>query len=104
MRTSGGYPFIVNGLSDSVYKIHSPNPGDYPCTKLQMEYQKSLSLRNVPFLLKPEKMREYAAPAPITPEVPETENVSEIPKVAKTLSTLEISERTGEASDTEGLV
>ena len=34
-------------------------PGDYPCTKLQMEYQKSSSLRNEPFLLKPEKMRTY---------------------------------------------
>ncbi len=33
-------------------------PGDYPCTKLQMSYQSSAS--NIPpFLLKPEKKREY---------------------------------------------
>ena len=35
-------------------------PGDYPCTKLQMTYQAVTSHRP-PFLLKPEKKREYPA-------------------------------------------
>ena len=33
-------------------------PGDYPCTKLQMTYQAAIS-HIAPFLLKPEKKREY---------------------------------------------
>ncbi len=35
-------------------------PGDYPCTKLQMAYQAATS-HIPPFLLKPEKKREYPA-------------------------------------------
>jgi len=35
-------------------------PGDYPCTKLQMAYQ-AASSHIPPFLLKPEKKREYPA-------------------------------------------
>lgn len=34
-------------------------PGDYPCTKIQTEYQESPDLKAEPFLLKPEKKREY---------------------------------------------
>jgi type IV secretory pathway TraG/TraD family ATPase VirD4 len=34
-------------------------PGDYPCTKLQMTYQASSPSNIPPFLLKPEKKREY---------------------------------------------
>lgn len=36
-------------------------PGDYPCTKLQTTYQKPPTLKQVPFLLKPEKPRMYGA-------------------------------------------
>lgn len=39
-------------------------PGDYPCTKLQTVYQQAGSLNAEPFLLKPEKKREYSAPLP----------------------------------------
>ncbi len=34
-------------------------PGDYPCTKVQMGYQRPPTLMNPPFLLKPEKQRIY---------------------------------------------
>jgi len=35
-------------------------PGDYPCTKLQTTFQKAPSLRTEPFLLKPERERDYS--------------------------------------------
>ena len=34
-------------------------PGDYPCTKLQTEYQKAPDTKKEAFLLKPEKKRVY---------------------------------------------
>lgn len=39
-------------------------PGDYPCTKILMDYQKATTdLKIEPFLLKPEKKREYPSRA-----------------------------------------
>jgi type IV conjugative transfer system coupling protein TraD len=38
-------------------------PGDYPCTKMQTEYQKASNTQKEAFLLKPEKKREYLIPA-----------------------------------------
>ena len=34
-------------------------PGDYPCTKIQTVFQKPTFLKTEPFLLKPEKKRNY---------------------------------------------
>jgi len=39
-------------------------PGDYPCTKIQMDYQKESVLKMEPFILKAEKQREYAVSTP----------------------------------------
>lgn len=44
-------------------------PGDYPCTKLQTEYQKVLGAQKEAFLLKPEKKRAY--PNSVMEEIPE---------------------------------
>ncbi len=63
--------------------------GDYPCTKLQMAYQKRASLKREPFLLKPEKLRDYNIPAPVVVEVPEAELLREKPTIPETLQTLE---------------
>ncbi len=46
-------------------------PGDYPCTKIQTVYQKAAFLKVEPFLLKPEKKREYPTASPVIPAVPE---------------------------------
>lgn len=43
-------------------------PGDYPCTKLLTAFQKSKSSKIKPFLLKPEKKREYGVLAPAEAE------------------------------------
>ncbi|MBA3814739.1 MAG: type IV secretion system DNA-binding domain-containing protein [Alphaproteobacteria bacterium] len=67
-------------------------PGDYPCTKLQMGYQKSASLKTEPFLLKPEKMRDYSVSVPVVVEVLEVEVPCEELKVDEILSALEIPE------------
>ncbi|MBA3814820.1 MAG: type IV secretion system DNA-binding domain-containing protein, partial [Alphaproteobacteria bacterium] len=69
-------------------------PGDYPCTKLQMAYQKAASLKTEPFLLKPEKLRDYSVPlpAPTESEIPETELTRDNKQVSETLQTLEIPE------------
>lgn len=52
-------------------------PGDYPCTKLQTAYQKTGYLRTEPFLLKPEKRREYVIAEPAKVEVPEELKISQ---------------------------
>lgn len=44
-------------------------PGDYPCTRLHIEYQKAPDTQKEAFLLKPEKKRVYTNK--VTPEVPE---------------------------------
>lgn len=41
-------------------------PGAYPCTKIQMGYQKPPPAKNEAFLLKPEKERTYITPSPST--------------------------------------
>jgi type IV secretory pathway TraG/TraD family ATPase VirD4 len=46
-------------------------PGNYPCTKLQTAFQKIISLKTEPFLLKPEKKRNYADVAPVETEIPQ---------------------------------
>jgi type IV secretory pathway TraG/TraD family ATPase VirD4 len=47
-------------------------PGDYPCTKLQMTYQKPTDFQKEAFLLKPEKKRDYAVEAhEVAEETPE---------------------------------
>jgi type IV conjugative transfer system coupling protein TraD len=46
-------------------------PGDYPCTKLQIEYQKAPDIQKEAFLLKPEKKRAYLSQVMV--EIPERE-------------------------------
>lgn len=41
-------------------------PGDYPCTKFRTARQRVLLVRNEPFLLKPEKKRDYATMLPVS--------------------------------------
>ncbi|MDP4154876.1 MAG: type IV conjugative transfer system coupling protein TraD [Bacillota bacterium] len=48
-------------------------PGDYPSTKIQMDYQKESVLKVEPFLLKPEKKREYSVAAVRGPGVSQVE-------------------------------
>jgi hypothetical protein len=51
-------------------------PGDYPCTKLQTEYQKILHPQKEAFLLKPEKEREYLSQG--TAEISEEKKVEDL--------------------------
>jgi type IV conjugative transfer system coupling protein TraD len=46
-------------------------PGDYPCTKLQIKYQKAPDIQKEAFLLKPEKKRAY--PNQVAVEISEGE-------------------------------
>lgn len=67
-------------------------PGDYPCTKLQMAYQKSTVLKTEPFLLKPEKARVYRIPETAKAEIPEAKVPSEELKTSETLQDSEVPE------------
>ncbi len=64
-------------------------PGDYPCTKIQMDYQKPSS-KAEPFLLKTEKKRDYSIPVTAKSEEPEPEVTNEKSKVPETLKSFEI--------------